>query len=504
MFIKEWKLSTHSPAETWAASSVVVLGAINWSDNETRYYIDCLGKYHSVTASVCCRDIVEEIIMMKYMIDNVRQRLKDESISDSERIGLIEDVVSNMENDPDLEGKGGAVSATRGMMNPIYARISDRVTFLSTAINEITCHLDTIKLIGEAKGENATLRIKSQLGKKEPKVKYGEGSNFIKQINRHAIYKAQRVAADKYFTRVAKEKYDKITVAEASTELRLDFKDSNIEHDNKKILLSRLSRLASSLTKIERSVQYAMSVKAALAVSPVLLSRDEKMAVRRFYGTNAGAHFINTRLRNAALPVGNHIAEKYPDVGKALARADSETPPGGDSLMFSPSMYHDIREAFKKGSVRDVMLAALHGDEAKLPDYTYIKNLYRGAHIPGHILSAYKMGDVLENTFVASFAPHIMQYARREYLDDDVYADGLKVAKKFAYKKNYQSHGGEPVIYTLCGMKGLTYIEGTYESEALAPPGIKFKIVSKINKDNYTIIGLMVLNKDTPSNKQLY
>lgn len=443
-------------------------------------------------------------MMMKYKIDNVRQRLKDESISDSERIGLIEDVVLNMEIDPDLEGKREAVSATRGMMNPIYARISERVTFLSTAINTITSHLDTIKLIGEARGENATLRIKSQMGNKEPKVKYGEGSNFIKKINRHEIYKSERAAADKYFTRVPKEKYDKITVAEANTELRLDFKDSNIEHDNKKILLSRLSRLDSSLTKIERAVRYAMSVKAALAVSPVLLTQDEKMAVRQFYCTNAGARFINTKLRNAALPAGNHIAEKYPDVGKALARADSETPPEGGSSMFSPSTYHDIREAFKKGSVRDVMLAALHGDEAKLPDYTYIKKLYRGTHIPDNILSAYKMGDVLENTFVASFSPHIMKHAKREYLEDDVYADGLKVAKKFAYKNNYQSHGGEPVIYTLYGMKGLTYIKGTYEFEALASPGIKFKIVSKINKDNYTIIELVVVSKDTPSNKQLY
>lgn len=34
-------------------------------------------------------------------------------------------------------------------------------------------------------------------------------------------------------------------------------------------------------------------------------------------------------------------------------------------------------------------------------------------------------------------------------MSEKVINDGLKVAKKFACKKDYQSHGGEPVIFKL-------------------------------------------------------
>lgn len=82
--------------------------------------------------------------------------------------------------------------------------------------------------------------------------------------------------------------------------------------------------------------------------------------MQRFYGTNAGASFINTQMRNAHLEPDRAIPPTYPNLDSAVAAAAKAGASEGN-VTFSTAGRLAIKQAFALGDVQKVMRAALEG-----------------------------------------------------------------------------------------------------------------------------------------------
>lgn len=109
--------------------------------------------------------------------------------------------------------------------------------------------------------------------------------------------------------------------------------------------------------------------------------------------------------------------------------------------------------------------------------------------MPRNQLDAFRVGDILVNTFFMSFSPDIMKPTKRG--DDEKVHDGFKQAKMFAGDK-YKSHVGVPVIYELPERSGYktTVIHSLYEHETVLPPMAVLAIESIKNEGTHTRIRL--------------
>ncbi|RII74069.1 Uncharacterised protein [Serratia odorifera] len=217
--------------------------------------------------------------------------------------------------------------------------------------------------------------------------------------------------------------------------------------------------------------------------TPLTLSDEQKKQVQRFYGTNAGASFINTQMRNAHLEPDRAIPPTYPNLDSAVAAAAKAGASEGN-VTFSTAGRLAIKQAFALGDVQKVMRAALEGGEghSRTPQY-------RGTRVPRSQLEAFKVGDILVNTFFMSFSPDITKPTKRG--DDEKVHDGFKQAMKFVGNR-YKSHVGEPVIYELPDRSGYTttVIHSLYEYETVMQPMEKLAIDSIKNEGTYTRICL--------------
>ncbi|MDM1819053.1 hypothetical protein QRD25_24065 (plasmid) [Serratia marcescens] len=205
--------------------------------------------------------------------------------------------------------------------------------------------------------------------------------------------------------------------------------------------------------------------------------------MQRFYGTNAGASFINTQLRNARLKPEQAIRPTYLNLDSAVAAAANEGVSEG-RISFSTAGRLAIKQAFALGDAKKVMRAALEGGELH-----YSTPQYRGTRVPRNQLDAFRVGDILVNTFFMSFSPDIMKPTKRG--DDEKVHDGFKQAKMFAGDK-YKSHVGVPVIYELPERSGYktTVIHSLYEHETVLPPMAVLAIESIKNEGTHTRIRL--------------
>lgn len=93
---------------------------------------------------------------------------------------------------------------------------------------------------------------------------------------------------------------------------------------------------------------------------PLKLDDEQKKQVQRFYGTNAGASFINTQLRNARLKPEQAIRPTYLNLDSAVAAAANEGVSEG-RISFSTAGRLAIKQAFALGDAKKVMRAALEG-----------------------------------------------------------------------------------------------------------------------------------------------
>ncbi|MBH2717808.1 hypothetical protein I5Q16_23010 [Serratia marcescens] len=222
-------------------------------------------------------------------------------------------------------------------------------------------------------------------------------------------------------------------------------------------------------------------IKASQA-APLVLDDEQKKQVQRFYSTNAGASFINTKVRNTYLKTEQAIAAKYPDIRSALAAAASESVSEG-RVAFSTSARKTIEDIFKLNDVTKAMRAVLNEG-----DLYYRASQFRGTLVPAPLLSTFKKDDVMVNAFFTSFSPDILEYTKTGTGEKKTH-DGLKQALKFAGSA-YKTHTGEPVIYEIpsrAGYKTIT-ISTLYEHETVIPPGEKFKIEEINRKGTHTHI----------------
>ncbi|AIA46976.1 TccC4 [Serratia sp. FS14] len=127
----------------------------------------------------------------------------------------------------------------------------------------------------------------------------------------------------------------------------------------------------------------------------IRLTADEKKYVQRFYSTNAGASFINTRARN--LFRTRPMAAESSNVAEAIGKGASEGGTDGTPLLPNWIREH-VKSAFRKGEPLAVMRAALVDGEQ-----LYAESQYRGTRIPKETLDVYTPGTVIKNVFLPHF-----------------------------------------------------------------------------------------------------
>ncbi|MGJ3438257.1 hypothetical protein [Serratia sp. Je.1.23.a] len=218
------------------------------------------------------------------------------------------------------------------------------------------------------------------------------------------------------------------------------------------------------------------------------LTDDERKYVQRFYSTNAGALFINTRARNLYLV--KPLPVVYETVDKAIAAGAGEKGTDGASLL-PQYMREKLKSAFGKGDPLAVMRASLAGGTNIYSEYQY-----RGTRLSEVTLKNYKAGDVLKNVAFLSFSPDIT--------DGKYHHKGKKTARDFFGK--YSGHSGVPVLYELSPRSQVSAIKisSANEHETVIAPGNYFEIFSIKKEPDCWVIQLVNAPKKISSCKIMF
>jgi len=388
----------------------------------------------------------------------------------------------------------------RNKAQSLLNKVNKNLSQSQSAKEIYEAELNAVEGIGAEYGSAAVLRRKDN-----GKIKYGKGTSRFKRVIYRWRYRQEREAAAGYFSMDKKEKKEKVTVSDVLAEIQSKVKSGTAMYEREKWKYDKLNSLRYKMeerlkfVRMEEEIEDKKKREAkALRVSPVILTREQKEAVQRFYSTNAGAAFINTRLRNAYPDSTLQLEEKYSTVDAAMVAGSNES--AGEGRVTLPSQTKQaVREAFLKGSVRDVMLAALYDAGKPHTDGDYEGDAYRGTRVPADLLAQFKVGDVMINTFVTSFSVDMFKSAKREGETDKKWNDGLAKAIRFT-TGDYKTHTGVPVIYKKPRRAeyNTVLIHGTYEIETVIPPGTKFEIGAIEKKGAYTLITLRTV--DTSKN----